>query len=483
VWLANTEEMHPATGGGFTILDLDENGRGTARLAPGPISAIARVITPASGDTPETLSFAGTPELTLDRDMTYTIDARKAKQLKPVTVDGVRTSVSTVSVHYGREDAKKDGGLSDGIYLTGEELARGQVFVQPTTPVRHGRATFQTRWELERGTDQYAVVLDSPTVPSQWRASPSSFARVESDYRAVGGKPDSYLTYREPFTDLVYGTELWVHPLAAPTKRTEWLTASQNVQWRQCVAGPQEGVAVLCQPTTTYRPGERRPAVWFRAPVPAVTTASHNRERIELPVELSDGEHDGSLRDMAAAGNQTFRLYRNEVELPRFGDSWYFDSPPEPAKFRLEHTSTPDPARLPIGSDTSTVWTFPSQAPTDPAAWDTKPRLLSIDYQPGADGQGRLPSWHIFDLGIRVTSSAGGDGYRLERGALRFWASTDHGKRWHEGIVVPNYDGSYRVIVPGVITRSGQTVSVRAEATAGEGRTIKQTVLDAYPVR
>jgi hypothetical protein len=49
--------------------------------------------------------------------------------------------------------------------------------------------------------------------------------------------------------------------------------------------------------------------------------------------------------------------------------------------------------------------------------------------------------------------------------------------------VVPNYDGTYRVIVPGVLTRSGQTVSVRAEATAAEGRTIKQTVLDAYPVR
>lgn len=483
VWLANMDNMHPESGGGITILDLDENGRGTARMSPGAISAIARIITPASGTTPETLSFAGTPELTLDRDLSYTIDARKAKQLKPVTIDGVRTSVSTASVHYGREDAKKDGGISDGIYVTGEELARGQVFVQPTTPVRHGRATFQTRWELAHGTDTYSVVLDSPSVPSSWRASPSSLARVESDYRAVGGRKDSYLTYREPYTDLVYGTQVWIHPLAAPTKRTEWLTAGKNVQWRQCVAGPQEGIAVLCQPTTTYRAGERRPAVWFRAPVPAVTTASHNRERIELPIDLSDGEHEGSVRDVPAAGNETYRLYRNGAELPRFGDSWYFDSPPEPAMFRLEHTSKPDAARLPIASSTNTVWTFPSQAPTDPEAWDTKPRLLSIDYQPGADGQGRLPSWHIFDLGIRVVSSAGGTDYRLERGTLRFWASPDHGKRWYEGIVVPNYDGTYRVIVPGVLTRSGQTVSVRAEATAAEGRTIKQTVLDAYPVR
>jgi subtilisin family serine protease len=484
VWLGNMARMYPETGGGLVILQLDEHGRGTARMAPGPISAIARIVTPASGNTPETVSFAGTPELTVDRDVSYTIDARKAKQLKPVTVEGVRTTVSTASIHYGRLDAIQDGGLSDGIYATGAELARGTVFVQPTAPVRTGSAKFETRWELERGDDRYAVVAGAPTVPNPpaYRVKTSTLARVQADYRSLG-RPDSYLTFREPFTDLIYATQGWLHPLAAPTKRTEWVTASPDVRWRQCVAGPQEGVAVLCQPITTYRPGERRPAVWFRAPVPAVTTASHNRERIELPVELSDGEHDGSVRDVSAAGNETFRLYRNGVEQPRFTDSWYFDTAPGPAVFRLEHTSKPDPARLPIGTSTSTVWTFPSQAPTDPDAWDTKPRLLSVDYQPGADGQGRLPAWHLFDLGVRVTSMAGGEGFRLEQGSLRFWASVDQGKRWHEGMVIPNRDGTYRVLVPGVLTRPGQTVSVRAEATAAEGRTIKQTVIDAYPVR
>jgi subtilisin family serine protease len=485
VWLANMADMWATTGGGYQILQLDENGRGTARMMPGPLSAIARVVTPASGDRPESVSFAGTPELTLDRDLSYTIDARKAKQLKPVTVDDARTTVSTVSIDYGREDAKGDGGISDGIYATGEELARGTVFAQPTRQVRNGRATFETHWELNQGDDRYAVVLGAPTVadPPAYRVNKSSFARIDADYRSLGGRADKYQTYRETFTELVYSTVVWLHPLAAPTKRTEWVTASQKVQWRQCVAGPQEGTAVLCQPTTTYRAGERRPAVWFRSPAPAVTTASHNRERIELPVDLADGEHEGPVLDLQAAGNDTYRLYRNGVELPRFGDSWYFDTPPDPAVFRLEHTSKPDVTRLPIGAGTSTVWTFPSQAPTDEDTWDTKPRLLSLDYQPGADGQGRLPAWRMFDLGVRVVSFAGGGGFRLEPGSLRFWASTDHGKRWYSAIVIPNRDGTYRVIVPGVVTRPGQKVSVRAEATAAEGRTIKQTLVDAYPVR
>lgn len=484
VWLANMDWMHPDTGGGFTILDLDEHGRGTARMAPGPINAIARVVTPAAGATPETVSFAGTPELTLDRDLSYTIDARKAKQVKPITIDGARTTVSTMSIHYGRQDARQDGGISDGIYATGDELAKGTVFVQPTRPVRTGRATFDTHWELDRGPDRYAVVQSAPTVPDPpvYRAKQSSFARIDADYRSLGGRPDSYVTYRDPFTDLVDTAIVWLHTLPAPTRRTEWVTASAAVRWRQCVAGPQEGVAVLCTPTTTYRPGERRPAVWFRAPVPAVIQASHNRERIELPVDLTDGTHAGALYDVSAAGDKTYRLFRNDVELPRFGDSWYFDTPPEPAMFRLEHTSHPDLTRLPIGSATSTVWTFPSQAPTDPDAWDTKPRLLSVDYQPGADGQGRLPAWRIFDLGVRVTSWSAGES-RLEPGSLRFWASTDHGKRWHQAIVIPNRDGTYRAIVPSMVIKPDQKVSVRAAATAAEGRAITQTILDAYPVR
>jgi hypothetical protein len=49
--------------------------------------------------------------------------------------------------------------------------------------------------------------------------------------------------------------------------------------------------------------------------------------------------------------------------------------------------------------------------------------------------------------------------------------------------VIPNRDGTYRAIVPGLVTRPGEKMSIRAEATAGEGRTIKQTVVDAYPVR
>lgn len=148
-----------------------------------------------------------------------------------------------------------------------------------------------------------------------------------------------------------------------------------------------------------------------------------------------------------------------------------------------EHTSTPDQELLPIGRSTSTSWTFPSQAPTDTSQWATIPRLLSVDYQPNIDTQGRLPAWRPLTMGVRVMSTANAGVLRVERGSLRLWASTNQGKRWYQAIVRPKPDGTYSVVVPGLLPRSGETVSVRVEATAAEGRKISQTIVDAYPVR
>ena len=65
---------------------------------------------------------------------------------------------------------------------------------------------------------------------------------------------------------------------------------------------------------------------------------------------------------------------------------------------------------------------------------------------------------------------------------MRLWTSTDRGRHWHRAIVLPRHDGSFFVVAP-ISPRSGQAVSVRVEGKAAEGRTISQTIIDAYPVR
>jgi subtilisin family serine protease len=491
VWLGNMQELNPRFGGGFTIVRLDENGQGTGRVAPGPVSMVAKVETPAAGDEPATVAFAGSPEVMVDKDISVTIDARDARPLTPAQVDGVDTELSTVSVHYAHRDALDRGTIGDAIYATPEEVENGQVFLQPTEPVKYGKAVIETRWRLDatspRRPDVYQLVLGGPTVPDPpayrvSRAQARDLARLDADYQSPLGAEDTFTETWQPYTELVSAAFVTQRQLPAPRRRVELVTARPDVRWQHCVTGPSGTVARLCEPTTAYAPRARLSPVWFRAMAPAVVAGSHSASRILVPVALSDGEHQGSVLESAAWGTQTLRLYRDGVELPRVGVSPYFDSPPEPATFRLEHTATPNPDRLPIGGRTSTSWTFPSQGPTASGQFATTPRLLTVDYRPNTDALGRVPAWRPLKLDLRVLSIAGG-APQVERGTLRFWASTDQGGHWRAATVVRLRDGTFTAIVPGLVPRPGQAVSVHAQATAGEDRSIDQTIIDAYPVR
>lgn len=486
VVLGNMRELYPRFGGGFTTVRLDENGQGTGRVAPGPVSMVAKVETPASGDEPATVAFAGSPEVMVDKDISFTIDARKARRLKPAEVEGQTTAVSTVSVHYGREDSLGRGSIGDAIYATPAEVENGQVFLQPTAPVRHGKAAVETRWSLNttgRG-DVYQLVLGGPTVPNPpvykvSRSQVRDLARLDADYRAPLGAEDTYVETWQAYTDLVSAAFVTRQQLPAPRRRVELVTA--DVRWQHCVTGPRGAVARLCAPATAYAPGARLSPVWFRAPAPAVIAGSHSANRILLPVALSDGEHQGSVLEPAALGSQSLRLYRDGVELPRVGTSNYFDSPPGPATFRLDHTASPKPDRLPIGRQVTTSWTFPSRTPEVPGQFATTPRLLSVDYQPGTDALGRLSAWRPLKLGLRVVTTT--DTVQVERASARLWVSTDQGTHWYEAAVLSKRDGTFTAIVPWLFPRPGQLVSIRVQATAAEGRSIDQTIIDAYPVR
>ncbi|MFW6690879.1 S8 family serine peptidase [Streptomyces sp. MAR4 CNX-425] len=496
VWVANMDDYRPVTGGGSQAVHLDENGQGTGRLLPGPLSVLAKVETPARDGSPATVAFAGSPEVVLDRDMEYTIDARKAKRLRPARVAGADTRVGHVSVHYQRGDARKGVGIGDGIYATGEEVESGRVFLQPTGPVERGTVAFETRWRLEatgpersRRADVYDLVLGGETVadPPAYevsRAEVRDLARLRADYRSLLGRPDGYVETRAAYSSRISAAYSMSEPLDVPRRRTELVTAGPEVSWRHCVAAPAAADTSLCGATTSYEQGERRSPVWFRGTAPAVVSGVHYGGSISLPFRhLSDGEHHGVVGDADALGTGTRRLYRDGVEVPPRGPrSSYYDVPPEPATYRLEHTSRPDTALLPIGTRTRTSWTFPSHGP-EAGGPATHPRLLAVDYRPPTRADGSLRAGVPLLMGARMVSAAEPTDWREENGRLRLWVSTDSGERWHRMVVVPLPDGSVLAAAVGVRLRAGDTVSVRAEGRAAEGRAIDQTIVDAYPVR
>lgn len=110
--------------------------------------------------------------------------------------------------------------------------------------------------------------------------------------------------------------------------------------------------------------------------------------------------------------------------------------------------------------------------------------MLNIDYQPDTDAQNRLRPGVPLRMGIRLVSANNTvEPLRVERGDLRFWVSTDHGKQWHEADVMTERDDTFRVMANGVKPRSGDVVSVRARGETAAGLIIDQTIVDAYPVR
>jgi subtilisin family serine protease len=489
VWLGNVEEIHPGTGGGFTIVRLDENGRGTGRLVPGPISIMTTIETPAAGDTPATVTLAGEPEVMVKADLNYTIDARRAKVLSPASVSGKSTRVSVAALHYAHHDEANTGAVGESFPVTREEVEQGRVFVQPTRRARYGRTVFHTQWELDgTGRDQgelFELTLGDDVVPDPpaYRTSTKDLARLDADYRDAGPGEQSYFDSWGAISPL-YGGFTFSRPATTPRKRVEWVSARPDVQWTQCMTGPRL-LAELCSPPTTYRARSRQDSAWFQALTPAMFQGQHDRTRMELLVGLTDGQHRGHPWDGAVMGETSLRLFRDGVEQPPMypGANWFDISSPEPARFRLEHRSKPNQDMLHLGSQVDTTWTFPSAAPTDPDQWSTEPKLLAVDYAPPTDAQGRLPAWRPLVMNVRLISNTNTlVPIVTERGTLRLWTSTDRGRHWQPAVVAPQRNGTFLVVAP-IAPRPGQAVSVRAEATGAQGRTINQTIIDAYPVR
>ncbi|MFF6980305.1 S8 family serine peptidase [Streptomyces sp. NPDC008343] len=497
VVLANLANMSPVLGGGFTRLHLDENGEGRARMLPGRITITALVTTPATDETPATTSLVGSTEVLAESDTSYTIDARKAHQLKPPKIAGAgRTTVASAVVwfkQFDESDARYTGQL---LLPDPKEVEEGRVFLQPTSVVKGSRTAFETRWRLlddrtdrRRQADVYDLVLGSgakiPDLPAfdVSKAEVRKLARVEADYRSIDGKQDTYAEGHG------VRSSAWIsdggkidYPLLVPQRRVQLVTARKDVLWESGSVTTSPPVsATFLSPPATYRPGQRLTQVWLRNRTPALAM-THTGSFIQPSVLISDGERTGkAFSEWNVEGNEPLRVFRDGVELTTGDDTYWV--PPEPATYRVEHASHPAPEALPFPRHTRTTWTFRSGAPTDPDEYASHPKVLRIDYQPNTDGSGKLRAGHPLKIDARIFSAMELlDEPTPERGRLQLWVSTDQGERWRKAIVWPKAGGSYTAIVPGLKLRSGDVVSVRAKATSND-RTIDQTLIDAYPVR
>jgi subtilisin family serine protease len=206
---------------------------------------------------------------------------------------------------------------------------------------------------------------------------------------------------------------------------------------------------------------------------------------------------DPTHQYMSEPGTEEVHLYREGTEVAPSYDSYglpSYEVPAGSATYRLSDVYTDGFAAPHGGTTVTTDWTFRSSRPkeatvstpyacidtvlfnvTEPCAW--QPLIqLSYDLDVAADDTAR--AGRPFDFTVRARTGAAKP---IALRDLKVWISADGGTHWTRTTVTRGKDNAYRVAVTN--PRGAGSVTIKTEATDRDGNSVRQTVVDAYPVR
>ncbi|HEX6324954.1 MAG TPA: S8 family serine peptidase [Jiangellaceae bacterium] len=487
-----TVPIFNADNGFFYRLRPDENGYAEARVAPGSYSVFGRIVTPAGGDEPETLTIAGTPELIVESDVSYVIDAREADRLDPPRVSDQRTSPEhLVGITYSRHT--DDRGYTEIGFFQPEEVTNGQIYVTPTSTAERGTFEATFRWRLipvgevkPTSPDAYELLLASPRFPDP--LSPaltardiSAMAEVETTFHPVG-QPGEYahgVVHQAAETGIGF---IYRAPVVAPTSSTVLATAEPNILWAQCINPPANNYAEMCDELRSYEPRERVASQFGAALRPEIWESRHSASSMFLSTGIGDGEHAVFLTPTAAEAS-SLTLYRDGELIDSVDDSaGFFPVPDGPARFRLEQSWLLS-SEFSRSRKATTVWEFDSAPPTDPSqqGFSTTPPLMAIRYGAPVDDMGGVAAQRSLLLELDVSHKSGSQAPESVE-SMSVWWSLDDGETWSPATTRQSGPTSYDAVIPGNVLAAGDALSLRVSATDADGNSIDQIVIGIFPV-
>lgn len=424
------------------------------------------------------------PEVTVADDTTLVLDAREAREL---TASTHRPS----AVRWIALDDTRTTAAGDDPYGFGTVVGAGaKAYATPTDePVTVGTYDLQTHFVLEQPVEAgrapsytYDLLYAQDVVDTfRFRATARNTAAVTTTYAALG--TDHYAESARVGTapDHLWGSAVGT-PVAAPGKRTEYLSAN-GVDWgHQVYSGsadePQQGY--FDSEARTYAPREKArttvggAVLSTRVGAGAFTVADDTLGVRLVPWSDAEGHPFASFngqstrlrvwQDGDAVADQTWPSA--EVALPAGG-----------AAHRVVLDATQEASWWERSTRTSTEWRF--RAAPGAAA----PAVLDVGYTvKGLDARNEAPR------GTRVTLTvgpvAGGPDGRSAKNRVtsaRLWWSADDGSTWHAVPLADRRAGAFTGTVR--VPRGTEHVSLRVEARDASGGTVKQTVTRAYTVR
>ncbi|MCW3816903.1 S8 family serine peptidase [Micromonospora sp. DR5-3] len=316
---------------------------------------------------------------------------------------------------------------------------------------------------------------DLASIPSRWYGMKDGAVRTD----AVFAQPTAWNTAVQTGTDK--------HPIAAPIARTELFTADDSLRWTQRGSSDQFHTEYLYDGPFSYRPGQQPDTTWYRGimrPVPPRAGTGLENAAVRdgddlvfaVPSWGDAAGHDGvsGTRDAKSA----LLTVDGAPVIPVAGR---YRVPEGPATVTYTQEVTRYLQFYPgwTGSAGSrTEWTFCTSA-TDQGRLP----VLFPAYEADLDDYNSAPATATFPLTISADRQGGAKveltdvkveyaiGQQQTAGTITSWKPatvTGGGTSW-----TATLDQS---------TASGQYVSLRVTATAGDGSTVRQTVVRAYPV-
>lgn len=320
----------------------------------------------------------------------------------------------------------------------------------------------------------------------------NDLARLVEHYDSMGGTTANGLHAMEMLIgwapgrdDAAYGMS---RPVAVPSTVTHLVSPAS--QWERSVDVITEqgaSVANLWTPRIAVTAGERRPDTWFGGPIgssdssylsalgdDAVPHRDGNTIYMYMPQWTDAAGHTGSAMFLNEFSGKVYQ----DGRLVMTGDDplWLWgDFPSGNHQYRLVYETHRKTAFWQRSTHTLTSWTFGSRKP---ASGIVVLPLLIVDYDLPLSNLQTAPSGsYAFNVGVRMPPDA--DARRIT--SLRVELSWDHGGSW--ATLTPDRCASagqcsYQVQNP----RSGWA-TLRVTAHDAAGRSVRQTIANAYTVR
>ncbi|GLZ30295.1 serine protease [Lentzea sp. NBRC 105346] len=474
-----------------------QGGQGTIRLPKGTYR-LGAMITGAKDAT-----LAGDPSLTLTKNTTVTLDARRGKKF---TVRPARTSSMELYRSFGAVLGTVEGSTTAlGVYVQDRSV---QLY---SAAASGGTAdTFMTTYDAQLADGLDAdLVARGPyyTLVKYWPGKipaganvvqrDADLARVHATFSSKNGKSGLVVRELVGFAPLqVFGSSA-VTRVRQPGDRVEFYTAGRDLFWinslyrepGQIGGNPPSPYGIVWATVFGYRagssvepwngavegPGLPSPASGMPGPDENLWVG-HWGDTLDgrLPLFADTGQYQFTRPDPAVRGGWT--VFRDGVEVASNSTYTGFSAPAVrgDAAYRIVGRATRSVPWSELSTEVSGTWTFRAAYAGGSSA--TRVPVLAVKFAPALDSYNRAPLAPRTLVPLRVERQGGTADLPVTELTVR--ASFDDGVTWVPAPVVRVGKGGYATVTnpPGV---SG-FVSLQVFAKDSGGNSVEEKVIRAY---